>query len=381
MRLTDVASPVSPQLSRLTGWLTAMPYGKRYTPEGEPTATHTSWCTALAIASTTLRSAGIRSGSEVLAQVVELVSALFPQLQAGAQGGDASLEGAREQHLALQLLEEIGRHAGAQVGVLKLLPLLSATVQSVAASLLQASHELQRAMPPTSAQERELATLLPSGTPLPQMGSRAALKTAAGSSGVPDTAYRARLSTALQGSLQSSLGGLGLPDVRRGYALSDVGEETLTIALRAALRSLAGPFDGGALSRRSDKALEFGARSGMLRCAQACLAIYGDFTVQAASNQLNQLLASKALADAHDRACRSSAAGEKGNAVREDLLHHARELERLPRALQQWVEAAMNEEGIEDASTRKAVLGALTEVELAARRGMSEVERAVMSAS
>ena len=63
------------------------------------------------------------------------------------------------------------------------------------------------------------------------------------------------------------------------------------------------------------------------------------------------------------------------------LQSHATELRRLPASLQLWAEEAMDEVGVDDAPTRRAVLAPLTDVGvLAARAAASAAELAATGA-
>jgi hypothetical protein len=332
------------QLARLAAFLGGLPAGRRYSSAGEPVAEHVSWCTGLAIAARALQAASGEPGSTAIMQATEFVQRLRERLRA-AVVGDASALGVREQHAALRLLEEVGRSAGSQAASLGLLELLTSGITALTQTL-QLLGDVQSSVLPVSAAEHALALVLPSGAPLPSM-TRSPLD-AVETAPECGTAFSRHVQATLQNSLCAAIGALSLPGVRGTQPLAAVGEELLGAALRAALRCLLRP----------PPSLAAEAAVAAVAAAQTCLGLFAAYALQAAAEQFETLQRATALANARDRT--RHAGDDQG--LRAHVQTHANELRRLPSALQVWAESAMDEVGIDDALTRRAVLRPLDDV-------------------
>jgi hypothetical protein len=116
-------------------------------------------------------------------------------------------------------------------------------LQSICEMLMLAPEELERAVPPTSKEERALAARLPSGGPLPgRLGPLRALGgLAIARPSDCGSAYWARVAAVLQGSLCTVVSALGSPEVQAGLGVDWLtklgGQSALRSALCAALRS------------------------------------------------------------------------------------------------------------------------------------------------
>ena len=207
---------------------------------------------------------------------------------------------------------------------------------------------------------------LPSGEPLPRLAPPVAMGPSAAKRALAcfETAYWARIVALLQASLRSVLNAMGTPEVHDNASLSDIRQETLLEALRAALRSVQPPLSA-ALPSHAGLPIPT-ARRGNLAAAQTTIGLYGAFTLKAAWAELAGLQESMLLAAGHDRMSRSTL---HVSGVRQRLQLYVIELQRLPGALQAWAEACMDDEGVDDGATRKIVLEPLLEITLIVRRG------------
>lgn len=226
-------------------------------------------------------------------------------------------------------------------------------------------------MPPVSSEERTLATLLPSGEPLPRFGPADERAQRGGTLSLPSSSrFSARLRESLQGSLSAAISTLSVPEVRASRPLATVGEETLLTALRAALRSV--HQLPAALPRNA--VASHCARAALVAAARTCVGVFAGYALQAATVQLDELRRSLAFALGHDRANRGE---DKAAGVRRQLQGFARELRRLPQALRGWADDAMDAEAIEDNGTRRQVLSVVAaEVAGLAQAGVAAAEAA-----
>jgi len=296
-------------MSRLLATLPSRdPEGRRYSSGGEPIPEHRAWYMMLAIAAGALRNASSLAARGALTQALELIVRERDRLRASA-AGDKSLEALREQRAALQLLEQVCRLAGGQLVARMGQPLhefVRQPLQSICEMLMLAPEELERAVPPTSKEERALAARLPSGGPLPgRLGPLRALGgLAIARPSDCGSAYWARVAAVLQGSLCTVVSALGSPEVQAGLCVDWLtklgGQSALRSALCAALRWLCPPQDvalrfPGMMRAQRSSAIG-AARSSLIAAAQTCLHVHSAILLQTADSQLGILKSAMALA-------------------------------------------------------------------------------------
>lgn len=352
--------------------------GRRYDSTGEPVAQHAAWRTSLAIMVNALRAANKLKECAALSHGAEAIGRQRDELRAAIAGGD-SFEACNEQNYALQLVDQVSQlRDGQAVAQLRLIELLKPALVSLPGMLMQSPEELQRYMPPKSRSERVLAGLLPSGAPLPAyVTSHAALQDVMAAVQAPacGSAYWTRLSASLQGSLCAVLSACSRPEALSSITLTDLGgEATLAAALCAALRCL-GSLHSNTLSAGAvSPGLAAPEHCALLRAAQMCIGVYSGIALQGAATQLSELERAMALAVATDLENVSQARTHRIANVSKELNTYVHELERLPDALCSWAEAAMDEQCIDDASFRQAIVTPLADVREAVVRGVSRAK-------
>ena len=214
---------------------------------------------------------------------------------------------------------------------------------------------VQRAIPPTSADEYRQASIFPSGSHVPRVGDLVLApelhKHGCG------TAYSRRLSAVLHSSLCAGVGALGLPSVRLAQSLSGLGGEALlAVSLRAALRSLT-------------STCEIHLRVPLIASAKTCLAVFAASAMLAAAEQLAALShGCKLLSTARD--LESSA-----RAMHTHLQSFACEVRRLPSALTLWAQTLLNEESASSELSRDVIADTVADVSSFATRAARDAER------
>jgi len=345
-------------------------YRQRYCMSGEPLSEQTAWCLILSIAASALKGATALSSRNAVDQALELMRRDSECLHASVARA-TNFEALYEQYCALNLIRQVSRILGDQVGAhVELVELIRPALVSTSEMLMQSKDELQRMVPPLSRRERALASQprlgaeVPKWEQQPYVGSVAQLHAPTG-----ETVYCACLVSILQRSLCIALGAISSSGILVRLHWSQLDEPTLLAAMRAALRS----FCQHQPMRRFR-----GRLNGRLICmhgwqfigaAQMCLDVYAAVAFKEATTQLAGMDKAMARAIAQNRA--ESGGSDVAQAQTELLSLLVLELQRLPTALLAWAETAMDAEGVDDTRTRKVVLAPLADAQAAAHKGIA----------